>query len=182
MVFEVAEGSLLSRSCCHGSTGVSDENFWRGLPTASLLRAPIPLLGGIRSSPFNSAKAQSNYRRLFGARPRASLHRPGITTQQTSRVVGDPRNSCTRVIQIGVVEVLNRRSSRGATAATCTWTSSHCRQYILVVSDKLITRTGMPGDLPLELGVACTRSCVLLGVEGRLEICSLLDSCIMERL
>ena len=41
---------------------------------------------------FNCAKAQSIYRRPFGGRPRP-LYRLRITTQQTSRVVGEPCNS-----------------------------------------------------------------------------------------
>ena len=40
---------------------------------------------------FNCAKAQSIYRRPFGGRPRP-LYRLRITTQQTSRVVGEPCN------------------------------------------------------------------------------------------
>ena len=52
----------------------------------------IPLLGESALGQFNCAKAQSIYRRPFGGRPRP-LYRLGITTQQTSRVVGEPCNS-----------------------------------------------------------------------------------------
>jgi hypothetical protein len=113
---------------------------------------------------FNCAKAQSIYRRPFGGRPRP-LYRLRITTQQTSKVVGEPcnplhsSNKDWRCLSVKPAELQ--------------WSYPHLdispspAIHILVVTDKLIAQAGVLGDLSLELGVASPRS-TSFWQEGRL--------------
>ena len=113
---------------------------------------------------FNCAKAQSIYRRPFGGRPRP-LYRLRITTQQTSRVVGEPCNSLHssnkdwRCLSVKPAELQRSYPHLDISPSPAI--------HILVVTDKLITQAGVLGDLSLELGVASPRS-ASFWQEGRL--------------
>ena len=124
----------------------------------------IPLLGESALGQFNCAKAQSIYRRPFGGRPRP-LYRLRITTQQTSRVVGEPcnplhsSNKDWRCLSVKPAELQRSYPHLDISPSPAI--------HILVVTDKLITQAGVLGDLSLELGVASPRS-ASFWQEGRL--------------